>query len=183
MALGATLHRYALRIEDVERGVYADVEVRLARHASESDGYFIARLLAFALAYEDGLAFSDGGLSDVDEPAISRRDLVGRILTWIEIGAPSPERLHRASKRADEVVIYTHRDPAQLVKDATRFGVHRGEAIRVVAFEPKLVDALGARIERNGALEIVHTAGTLYVTTKGETFEGTVTTCPLVGAP
>jgi uncharacterized protein YaeQ len=28
MALGATLYRYALRVEDVDRGVYASTEVR-----------------------------------------------------------------------------------------------------------------------------------------------------------
>jgi uncharacterized protein YaeQ len=180
MALGATLYRYALRIEDVDRGVYADTEVRVARHPSETDAYFVTRLLAYALAYEEGLAFSGGGLSDVDEPALSRRDLVGNILAWIEIGAPSPERLHRASKRTKDVRVYTHRDPSQLVKDATRYGVHRGESILVVAIDSKLVDALAAKLERNGTLEVLHNAGHLYVTTRGETLDGAITVGPLV---
>lgn len=183
MALTATLYRYALRIEDVERGVYADAEVRVARHPSETDGYFVTRLLAFALAYDEALAFSPGGLSDVDEPALAIRDATGVVRTWIEIGAPSPERLHRARKRCDDVRVYTHRDPAQLVKEATRFGVHQGATVPVIAFDAGLVDALAGRLERNGKLEVVHTAGHLYVTTRGETADGPVTTRPLVEAP
>lgn len=182
MALTATMYRYALRIEDVDRGVYEHVEVRVARHPSETEQYFVTRLLAYALAYEDGLVFSPGGLSDTEEPALSRRDLVGTILTWIEIGAPAVERLHRASKRCPDVRVYTHRDPAQLVREATKLGVHRGEHVQVIAFDPALVDAVSRTIERNGSLEVVHTSGHLYVTSQGSTFDGAVTTTPLVSA-
>lgn len=181
MALTATLFRYAIRIEDVDRSVYASAEVRMARHPSETDAFFVTRLLAYALSYEETLAFSGGGLSDVDEPALSVRDATGTILAWIEVGAPSPERLHRASKRAKTVRVYTHKDPSQLIKDCTRFGVHKGDGIDVVAIDPPLVSALAARLERNGSIEVVHTAGYLYVTTRGETFEGAVTVSPLVG--
>ena len=38
----------------------------------------------------------------------------GALLVWIDVGAPEPARLHRASKAARRVAVYTHKDAAQL---------------------------------------------------------------------
>ena len=99
MALGATVHVFTVRLSHVDRGVYETLELRLARHPSESAEYLVTRLLAYCLEYTEGIAFSKG-LSDPDEPAIIVRDLTGALHGWIEIGAPEAARLHRAAKAA-----------------------------------------------------------------------------------
>src|SRR5690606_37256332 len=73
MALGATNHVFSVRLSDVDRGIYETLELRLARHPSESADFLVTRLLAYCLEYTEGIAFSKG-LSDPDEPAIVVRD-------------------------------------------------------------------------------------------------------------
>ena len=78
-------------VSDVDRGVYETLDLRVARHPSESMRYLLTRTLAYCLSYEDGIAFSKGGLSSNDEPPIAVRDPTGVLLAWIDIGAWSIE--------------------------------------------------------------------------------------------
>ena len=92
MALGATIHRFELALADSDRGVYENLELRVARHPSESNAFLLVRVLAYCLEYREGIAFSKAGVSDVGGPAVSISDLTGRRLAWIEVGAPSADR-------------------------------------------------------------------------------------------
>ncbi len=112
MALGATIYAFDIELSDVDRNVYQSLNLRVAQHPSETQDYLVARVLAYCLEYTEGIGFSKG-LSDPDEPAIFVRDLTGALQAWIDIGLPEPERLHRASKAAPRVAVYTHKDPAQ----------------------------------------------------------------------
>ena len=117
MALTATMHHVEVTLSDVDRGVYEALDLRIAQHPSESMRYMLTRTLAYCLSYEEGIAFSKGGLSSTDEPAISVKDPTGILLAWIEIGSPSAERLHKASKAARRVAVFTHAELAQLRKE------------------------------------------------------------------
>ena len=110
MALTATIYVFTVRIADADRGLYETVNLRLARHPSETAEYLLTRLFAYCLEYTEGLTFSKG-LSDPDEPALAVRDLTGALQAWIDIGTPEPARLHKASKAAPRVAVYVHRDP------------------------------------------------------------------------
>ena len=69
MAAGTTLYTLSVELADVDRGVYAPLELKLARHPSETAEYMLTRLLAYCLEYGEGIAFTDG-VSAVDEPAV-----------------------------------------------------------------------------------------------------------------
>ena len=86
----------------------------MARDPSESEEHLVARVLAYALEFTEGIAFSRG-LSEPEEPTIAVRDLTGALRAWIEVGTPEAARLHKAGKAAPRVAVYTHKDPAQLV--------------------------------------------------------------------
>ena len=105
MALTATVFTFDVQLADVDRGVYEQLALKAACHPSETEEYLLARVLAYCLEYTEGIAFSKGGLSDPDEPAITVRDLTGALRAWIEIGAPDAARLHRASKAAPRVAV------------------------------------------------------------------------------
>jgi uncharacterized protein YaeQ len=107
MAAGATVYRFDVELSDVDRGVYAQLELRPALHPSEAVRYMLARVLAYCLSHEEGIAFSRG-LGSADEPAVWIKDLQGTTQAWIEVGSPSAERLHRASKATPRVVVFTH---------------------------------------------------------------------------
>ena len=83
MAQTATLYSIEIDLADADRHVYETLALRVARHPSESEEYLVARVLAYALEFTDGIAFSSGGLSDPDEPPISVRDLTGSLRVWI----------------------------------------------------------------------------------------------------
>jgi uncharacterized protein YaeQ len=107
------------------------------------------------------------------------RDLTGRVRTWIEIGAPDAARLHRASKAADRVVVYSHRDMTQLLPQWAGQRIHRADAIEVYAVDRALVDALAERLERRMAFALTITDKQLYVALDTMTLEGKLTRYPL----
>ncbi|MES1176337.1 MAG: YaeQ family protein [Myxococcales bacterium] len=180
MALTATMHHFQITLSDVDRGVYEALDLRVARHPSETVRYMVTRTLAYCLCYEEGIAFSKGGLSSADEAPISVRDATGVLRAWIDVGSPSADRLHKASKAAQRVALFTHVELPLLLREASARAIHRVEAIEVFRLEPELLDALGARLEKNSKLELVRTDGQLYITLGAEQFNGTLSTCSLV---
>lgn len=172
MALGATMHVFTVRLAHVDRGIYETLELRLARHPSESAEYLVTRLLAFCLEYTEGIAFSKG-LSDPDEPAIVVRDLTGALRAWIEIGAPESTRLHKASKAAPRVAVYPHRDTHAWLARLAGERIHQAERIQLQVIDTTLIDALVARLERRMDLDLSISEGSLYVSLGEETLTGT----------
>lgn len=162
MAQSSTVYAVTIDLSNVDRGVYETLELRVARHPSETAEYLVARLLAYALEYEDGIVFSDG-LSTADEPAVLVRDLTGRVTAWIEVGMPSAERLHRGSKLAGRAALYTHRDLRQVLALLEGQGVHKAAAIPVYGFEKAFVDGLAAALDRRTQWTINVMDGQLYV--------------------
>lgn len=181
MALQATVYRFPVQLSHVDRGIYETLDVRLARHPSETERYLLARLFAWCLLYEEGIELSKGGLSSPEEPALSIKTLDGRLTTWIEIGNPSAERLHKAAKAAPRVVVVTQHDPALLVSEVAGQKVHKVEAIEVIALDPTFLDAVARHIgDRGTKLEVTLSEGELYVTVGGESLQTTLRRVPLV---
>ncbi|MFE7746164.1 YaeQ family protein [Nocardia sp. NPDC057455] len=167
MALSATLHSFAVHLADVDRGVYQELELRVARHPSESAEFMLTRVLAYCLEYEEGIGFSDGGVSSTDEPAVLVRDLTGRVTAWIEVGAPDAERVHRGSKLAGRVAVYTHRDPVKVLAQLTGKRIHRASAIPLYSFDRDFIDSAVAAVERRNTVTLSVTERLLYLDLNG----------------
>ncbi|MBI2389261.1 MAG: YaeQ family protein [Deltaproteobacteria bacterium] len=174
MALTATMHRFEVSLSDVDRDVYEALDLRMARHPSETMRFLLTRMLAYCLSYEEGIAFSKGGVSSTDEPAVSVRDPTGLLLAWIEVGSPSAERLHKAAKASRRVAVFTHTELTALRREATSTHIHKAHTIEVFRVDPALLDELERAIQRNAALEVVRNDGMLYVTIEGRTIEGEI---------
>lgn len=173
MALTATIYNFDIELADADRQVYESLALRVARHPSESEEYLVARLLAYMLEYDDGIEFSRG-VSEPDAPAIAVRDLTGAIRTWIDIGTPDAGRLHKASKLARRVVVYTHKDPTQLLKQLAGERIHRADALEIYAFDRALVGALVARLERRVAFSVSIAEREIFVSIGTDTLTGRV---------
>ena len=102
------------------------------------------------------------------------RDLTGALRTWIDIGAPDAARLHKASKAAPRVAVYTHRDPAQLLRQLAGERIHRAEALELYAIDRALLDALAERLDRRMTFGLSVTDRHLFVSLDGETLSGAV---------
>ncbi len=132
------------------------------------------RTLAYCLSFEEGIAFSKGGLSTADEPPISIHDPTGVLIAWIDVGAPSAERLHRASKAARRVSLFTTIDLQALLRETRTRPIHKLEEIAVWQISSPLLDSLEPKIEKRTKLEIVRNGDELYVTAGPLSLEGKV---------
>ena len=174
MALGAAIHVFSVQLSHVDRAVYETLDLRVARHPSESEEFLCARVLAFCLEYREGLAFSKG-LADPDQPALEVRDLTGTVLAWIEVGAPDAARLHRASKSAPRVAVYTHHDAERYWASLAGERIHDAGSLELYGLDRALVAALVARLERRMAFDLSVADGVLYLTLGQELLSGPVT--------
>jgi uncharacterized protein YaeQ len=173
VALGATMYVFEVRLADADRGVYETLTIRAARHPSETAEYLVTRLLAYCLEYTEGIAFSKG-LSDPDEPAITVRDLTGALQTWIEVGAPDANRLHKAAKAAPNVALYVHRDVDALLSRLAGERIHRSEVLRICAVDRELLAAFVARLDRRMDFDLAVSDRTIYLSLGEETLTGAV---------
>ena len=173
MALTATIYNFDVELADNDRGVYESLALRVAQHPSESDEYLIARVLAYLLEYREGIEFSRG-VSDPDEPAISVRDLTGRIQAWIDIGTPDAARLHKASKAAERVVVYCHKEGMQWLKGLAAAGIHRAGDLELYTIDRAFVAEMTSRLERRVAFSMSVTDREIYLSIGSDNLTSTV---------
>ena len=153
---------FEIDLAHADRGVYEQLSLRVAQHPSESDEFLIARVLAYCLEYTEGIEFSRG-LCDADEPPVAVKDLTGALVTWIDVGTPSAERLHRASKAAARVVVYVHKDPRQWLPELAATTIHRRDELELYLLERPLVTGLASRLERRTSCALSVTDGEIFV--------------------
>jgi uncharacterized protein YaeQ len=173
MALGATIYVFNIELADSDRGVYQPLQLRVARHPSESEEYFLTRILAYCLEYTEGISFSNG-LFEPDEPTIAVRDLTGALSAWIDVGAPEAARLHRASKAAPRVAVYTHKDGGQLAARLSLERIHRVEALELYALDRGWLADLAAKLGRRMEFSLTVAERHLYLSLGGDTISSVV---------
>jgi YaeQ protein len=106
MALKSTIFKANLGVADIDHGYYADHNLTLARHPSETDERMMVRLVALGLhAHElqtrcngDATLTFGAGLSDADDPDVVLTDYTGAKRVWIEVGQPE-QGLQQGRKR------------------------------------------------------------------------------------
>jgi uncharacterized protein YaeQ len=174
VALNATVFSFDIQLNDSDRGVYASLSFRIAQHPSETPEYLVTRVLAHCLEYAEGIAFSKGGLSDPDEPALAVRDLSGALASWIEVGLPEPARLHKAAKASPRVAVYPHRDPTAWLTRVRTEEIRRAEKIEIYAIDHELIAALAARLSRRMRFECVRAEQHLYLSFDEGTIDGSI---------
>ncbi|MEO8483712.1 MAG: YaeQ family protein [Acidobacteriota bacterium] len=175
MALTATIHNFDIDLADSDRGVYETLALRVARHPSESEEYLVARVLAYCLEYGEGIGFSSG-ISDPDDPTIAIRDLTGVIRTWIDIGTPEGDRLHKAGKVARRVVVYCHKDPTQWLRQLAGARMHRADALELYGFESSFIKTIATKLARRMAFALTVSDRQLLIALDDGVIEGSVTT-------
>lgn len=175
MALPATLRKFEIALADSDREVYEALDWRVAQHPSESERYLIARVIARALEHAEGVEFSKLGVSDDEEPAIVQRNLRGELQAWIEVGSPTPDRLHKAAKLAPRVAIYAWKNVEQLAQAIAERGVHRADELVLRALPAELLDGVAATLDRINRWDLAVTGGVLYLAAGAKQFEGAVT--------
>src|SRR5215213_7869657 len=173
MALTATIYTFSIELTHMDRDLYATLELRVAQQPSETLEYMLSRVLAYCLEYTEGIAFTQG-VAAGDEPALWVRDLTGKMIAWIDVGMPDAERLHRASKQAGRVAIYTHRNPEMLKQQLAGKRIHGVEDIPLYAIEHHFMAALVAVVERRTRMTLSVTERQLYIEIAGQCIVGSI---------
>jgi uncharacterized protein YaeQ len=167
MALKSTVHKATLQISDIDRQLYAEHSLTLARHPSETDERLMMRLLAFALQVphdtHDGALTFARGLSDSDEPDLWRHDLSGQLMQWVEVGQPDDRRLIKASGRARSVALYTYSASTPIWWAGVRNKLTRLDNLDVWQLSSEQSQALAAMSERSMQLQLTIQDGHVWV--------------------
>ena len=163
MSKATVLYRFHLDVSDVERSVYETLDFRLAMHASESFAFLLTRVIAYALNVQHGLTFSLEGLANPDEPCMSSDDPRGGKDLWIEVGSPSAKRLHKASKAARRVRVYTYKNPEALLEEIRAAEIYQSEKIEIFSLDQDFLERLERMLTRNNTWGIVYDQGNLLV--------------------
>jgi uncharacterized protein YaeQ len=167
MALKATIHKARLQIADMDRNVYGDHELTIARHPSETDERMLMRVLAFALhAPADdhrGALELAKSLWDSDEPDLWQRDLTGAVVHWIEVGQPDDRRLSKASSQADRVTVISFASSTPVWWAALQNKLTRAPKVEVWQVPAEQAQALAAFSERTLQWQVTIQDGTVWV--------------------
>jgi uncharacterized protein YaeQ len=173
MALTSTMYTFDVALNNVDRGVYESLTIKAACHPSETEEYFATRVLAYCLEYREGIAFSKG-ISEPDVPAITVRDLTGALTAWIEVGSPDAARLHKASKAAPRVAVYTHKEPRIFLRAYEGERIHRAAELELYAVDRELLAAVVERLDRRVKFAMTVTDGQLFLDFGSDSVHGSV---------
>jgi uncharacterized protein YaeQ len=175
MALKATIHKVRLQLADMDRNIYGDHELTIARHPSETDERMLLRVLAFALNVpaddERGTLELAKSLWDPDEPDLWQRDLTGEIVQWIELGQPDERRLSKAAGRSEVVKVYSYASSTPIWWSGLAGKLVRAPKVVVWQIEPEAVEALARLVERSMSWQVSVQDGTVWVSDAAHSVE------------
>lgn len=170
MALPSTIYRVNIQLSDVDRGVYESLQATVARHPSETEERLVGRLLAFALFYEPELMFARG-VGDGDEPDLWLKGPDDRVLLWVEVGLPEPDRIIKAGRHSERVALIAC-GRALPKWEQQHLGKLGGVSnLSLLRFDQDFINRLVSTLDRSISWSVTVTDGNLYMNVGSETFE------------
>lgn len=174
MALKATIYKATVNVADLERHVYLDSQLTLARHPSETEERMMLRLLAWIKYADERLTFTRGLCAD-DEPELwIRNDHMG-IDLWVELGLPDERRLKRACSQAESVVLFVYNSRAAAVwrqQNQVRLAVF--ENLTIWYLDNEQLAQLTAFSRRVMSLQATLQEGSIWLSDEGRNVEITL---------
>jgi uncharacterized protein YaeQ len=171
LALKSTIFKANVSIADIDHAYYADHQLTLARHPSETDERMMVRLVALALNAHrlqgecngDGVLAFGAGLSNPEDPDVSLRDFTGRTRVWIEVGQPEDKPLAKACGKADKVSVYCFSSAADIWWRGIENKVARLQNLDVWRVPAAASQSLAALAQRSMQLQATVQEGSLML--------------------
>lgn len=170
MAQPCIIFKANIQLSDIDRNIYETLQTTIAKHPSETEERMLVRLLAYVLCYEDGLTFTKG-VAAGDEPDLWVTGPDGRVQTWIEVGLPDAERLIKASRHVEQVVLLAFGSSRNVWEKQQLAKLVNIKNIRLLGIDQQFIADLAARLQRSINWSLTVTEGALYLTVDGETIE------------
>ncbi|CAM2900478.1 YaeQ family protein [Vibrio rarus] len=163
MALKPTIYKFRVNLADTNRNQYSDINLTVAKHPSENQVRMMVRLLAFCLNSTEHLTFTKG-LSDQDEPDIWELSDIGDILTWIDVGEPSSDRIKKATRKSKHTHIYTFNENKSDVWFGKNQAALRQLNVSITQLDFAPIEALTHALQRTNDLSLMISGHSLFVT-------------------
>ncbi|MDD5286373.1 MAG: YaeQ family protein [Desulfuromonadaceae bacterium] len=170
MALPSTIYRVNIQLSDVDQGVYQSLQATVARHPSETEERLVTRLLAYALFYEPDLNFTKG-ISALDEPDLWVKGADGRVLLWVEVGLPEPDRIIKASRHSVRVALVAGGKTSSNWEQQHMPKLQGIQNLTVLCFNQSFIRSLVSKLDRSISWEVTISDGSLYIDVGNETFD------------
>ena len=185
MALKATIFKVQLQLADMDRNVYADPAMTIARHPSESDERMMIRVLALALCWpadtSSGTLELAKDMWEPDEPALWHKSFSDEIMHWVEVGQPDDKRLMKASGRARKVSLFAFQSSTNVWWNTVANKLTRAQNLTVWQIPTEQSQALATVAKRTMQLQVSIQDGTVWINDGEQTIE--ITPLKLMGPP
>ncbi len=173
MALPATIYRVSIQLSNVDKNCYETLATTAARHPSETDQRLISRLIAYALCYEENIAFTRG-VSVSEEPDLWVKSYDDRIHKWIEVGLPDPKRLVKAGHHSEKVVLFAYGSSIDRWLANGRAQLAAIDNLQVFHLSNELIASLLAKLKRSVDWQLTCSDNILYFTVGGDNIVATL---------
>jgi uncharacterized protein YaeQ len=173
MALPSKIYKATIELSDIDRGRYETLQATVAQHPSETEERLAARLLAYAIFFEDDLSFTKG-LCATDEPDLWLKGGDGRVQLWVEVGLPDSDRIIKASRHAENVVLLACGRALSNWQQQHLPKLTNIANLTVITIDQAFLASLVERLERFISWSITITEGVCYLTIADQTLETAV---------
>lgn len=175
MALKAIIHKASVSFSDLDQNIYADHDLTVARHPSETEERMMVRLLAWVLnvpeTNDHGTLEFAKDMFEPEEPALVRNDLTGLRMHEIEIGQPEEKRLVRACGRSKAVTVYSFSNTTTAWWAGVAAKLAKVRNLTVWQLPPEQTQALAGLVDRSMKLQITIQDGVMTVDGGGKSVE------------
>lgn len=169
MALKSTIYKFRLSLSDTNRDLYDSDQLTVAQHPSETTPRMMARVLAYCVEWQEGLALTKG-LSTTEEPDLWVKSLDDQITTWIDIGEPSLDRIKKATRLSKKVKVIAFNSKSDVWWDQIKNKVHQYDA-SIYRFNWEGIEALSNVVQRTMDLSVMIAGESLFVDCDQGSFE------------
>jgi uncharacterized protein YaeQ len=163
----ATIYKANLTLSDMDRHVYGDYNLTVALHPSETIERMMVRILAFCYCAAENLSFAKG-LSSQEEPDLWHKHDDGRIMEWIEVGQPMPDRLKKASSQSVAVRVFSYGRGLDMWWKTNSAAIQALPKVTVHYFAADELLALSALADKTMNLTVTITEDMAYVSSAHE---------------
>jgi uncharacterized protein YaeQ len=173
MALKPTIYKFNVTLADLNNHHYPNLNLTVAQHPSETIERMLVRVLVFCLhSFDDNdslLAFTKG-LSSVEEPDLWQKTLDDQLLSWIDVGEPSFDRMKKACRLSKSTFVYSFNSKSEVWWKQNKEQLET-LPIQFFAFQWEQIQLLAKEIERKSSWSVTISDESLFVTTTNEQFE------------
>ncbi len=164
MALKPTIYKFKIALTDLNRNYYDTLNLTIAQHPSETLERMMMRVLAFCINAQEFLTLTKG-LSTVEEPDLWVHTLDGRIVLWIDVGEPAPDRIKKATRIAKTVKVYSFNSKSNVwwMQEHAKFN---SLTAAIFQLQWSHIQALAKLVQRTMDISVTITEESAYVATE-----------------